>query len=378
MQTPKTLVVKVGTSTLTRGTGRLSKKHMMEIAQQLAHLHENGNKIVLVTSGAVFAGREVLHESKIERSLPAKQMLSSVGQVRLMQIWTELFGIFGIMVGQLLLTRGDFANRQRYLNVRNTLQALLQHHIIPIINENDSVSIQELRLGDNDNLSALVANLIAADRLILLTDQEGLFTADPAFDPKATMIKDVHSIDDAIFELAGGTKKALGFGTGGMYTKVEAAHLASKSGIPTVIASSKVPKVIIDIAEGKSIGTFFHSETTSKESRKRWLLSEKPQGKILVDAGAEQKLLKEGASLLAVGIKSADSAPPFERGAIVQILSTKGSSIAVGISNYSMQDIQKIQGKQSKEIVDLLGYSYGPEVIHRDNMAVIISKGGGK
>ena len=289
MHHPQTIVVKVGTSSLTQGTDSLSKKAMLGIARQLAVLHEKNYQVVLVTSGAVFAGREVLHTTKFDRSIPRKQMLSSVGQVKLMQIWTELFGIFGITIGQLLLTRGDFANRQRYLNVRNTLQALLQHGIVPIINENDSVAIQELRLGDNDNLSALVANLIAADLLILLTDQEGLYTADPSMDPQASLIKDVKKIDQSVFDLAGKTRKGMGFGSGGMYTKIEAASLASNSGTPTVIASSKIPTVILDLAEGKPIGTRFHPETSRKESRKRWLLSEKPQGKIVVDGrcGAE-------------------------------------------------------------------------------------------
>lgn len=375
MDSIKTIIVKVGTSSLSSKAGELSKKRMLNVAFQLAKLHEKGHKIVLVTSGAVFAGRDVLQDSKIERSLPAKQMLSSVGQVRLMQIWTELFAIFEVIVGQILLTRGDFANRQRYLNVRNTVQALLHHNIIPIINENDSVAIQELRLGDNDNLSALVANLIAADLLILLTDQEGLFTADPTVDPNAVLIRDVTVIDESIFEVAGATRKGLGFGSGGMATKIEAAKMASLCGTPTVIASSSIPQVIIDLAEGVKIGTKFHADGVTKESRKRWLLSEKPQGTITVDAGAKQKLMNEGASLLAVGIKGVDEKLPFERGAIVQLLSPEGFPIAVGIANYAMEDVQKIRGKQSKEIVEILGFSYGPEVIHRDNMTLLMTKG---
>lgn len=375
MKHPQQIVIKVGTSTLTRGSDSLSKKDMLEITRQLARLHKEGKKIVLVTSGSIFAGREVLHQSKIEKSLPGKQMLSSVGQVRLMQIWTELFGIFGITIGQLLLTRGDFANREGYLNVRNTLESLLFHNIIPIINENDTVATREIELGDNDNLSALVANLIAADLLVLLTDQEGLYTSDPTTDSNATLITDVKKVDEKIFKLAGKTKKSLGFGAGGMFTKVEAAQLAAKSGTPTVIASSNTPSVIVEIVGGKKIGTLFHAETTHIESRKRWLLSEAPQGKLKIDLGAEQKLMKEGASLLPIGITEAAAPTAFDRGSIVQVLSSSGQPTAVGIANYSLDDIQKIQGKHSKQIEEILGYSYGPEVIHRDNMALLGQKG---
>ena len=350
MQEVRKVVIKVGTSTLTQHTPHLSQRHMLETARQMAQLHERGIQVVLVTSGSVTAGLEVLKQPKLDRSLPGKQMLSAVGQVHLMQIWTELFRIFDIPVGQLLLTRGDFSQRQGYLNVRNTLLSLLQHHVIPIINENDSVATTEIKLGDNDNLSALAANLIAADLLILLTDQEGLFTADPQFDPEAKLIPVVEHIDKSIMELAGKTTKAEGRGTGGMATKVEAARLASRS------------------------GTLFLPETTPKESRKRWLLSEKPQGKIAVDAGAEKKLVEEGASLLPVGVTEASN--DFDRGAIVQITTEQGQPLAIGITNYSQEEIEKLCGVHSAEIVDVLGYSYGPEVIHRDNMTFLYQHGG--
>lgn len=375
MEKIQKVVIKVGTSTLTQGTPNLSQRHMLEIARQIALLHEKGIQVVLVSSGSIAAGREVLHESILERSLPGKQMLSAVGQVRLMQIWTELFGIFGLSVGQLLLSRNDFSYRQGYLNVRNTLQSLLHHGVVPIINENDSVATVEIQVGDNDNLSALVANLIAADLLIMLTDQEGLFTADPNLDPNAKLIPIVKHVDQAIFELAGTTTKKPGMGTGGMVTKMEAARLASQSGTPTVIASASIPRVICDLVEGKQIGTRVLAETTPIESRKRWLLSEKPQGKIVIDPGAENKLLKDGASLLPVGITDTAIEEDFDRGAIVHVTTSSGPTIAVGITNYSRDDIQKIRGTHSKEIIHLLGYSYGPEVIHRDNMTLLSPKG---
>lgn len=363
------LVIKLGTSTLTRGTKQLSRRYMLEIVHQIVHLREQGKQIVLVTSGAVAAGRELLGHPTIERYWPSKQMFASVGQGRLMQIWADLFGLFSVHVGQLLLTRGDFSNRGRYLNIRDTLHCLLQHQVLPIINENDTVATKDIRVGDNDNLAALVANLIAADRLILLTDQKGLYTADPRHDQNAKLIPVVEHIDNSILSLAGGASSSLGLGTGGMMTKIQAAHLASQSGTSTIIASAATPNVLFEIAEGKSVGTLFLAETTRRESRKRWLLSEKHQGTIYIDEGAVQKLRYGGASLLAVGILRTSSS--FERGAIVQLVSSSGNPIAVGMANYGSQEIQKLIGSHSKHIEDILGYSHGTEIIHRDNMTRI-------
>jgi glutamate 5-kinase len=358
-------VVKLGTSSLTKGTQNLSRRHMLEYVRQIASLHEDGHQIVIVSSGAVAAGREILKHPKVDRSLPSKQMFAAVGQGRLMQIWAELFALYDISVGQLLLTRDDFSHRQRYLNVRDTLASLLYQQVIPIINENDSVATRFNKVGDNDNLSALAANLIAADKLILLTDQEGLYTADPRQNIDAKLLPIVNHIDDSILALAGGASLG-GGGTGGFVTKIEAAKLAVQSGTSTVIAASYVPNVLIDLAQGKSIGTIFLAETTPRESRKRWLLSEKVQGSIQVDDGAENGLKEKGASLLPIGIvKVIDS---FDRGAIVKIISSKGLPIAVGIANYSSKDIQTLAGVHSKQIEDFLGYSYGQVVIHRDNL----------
>ncbi len=364
-----TLVIKLGTSTLTQGTKQLSRRYMVELARQIVHLREQGKQIVLVTSGAVAAGRELLGHPTVERYWPSKQMFASVGQGRLMQIWADLFGLFNVNVGQLLLTRGDFSNRQRYLNVRDTLHCLLKHHVLPIINENDTVATKDIRVGDNDNLAALVSNLIAADRLVLLTDQQGLYTADPRQNAEAKLIPVVKHIDESIFNLAGGSSAALGLGTGGMITKIQAAQLAAQTGTSTTIASSQAPNVLLEIAEGKAIGTLFLAETTARESRKHWLLSEKHQGVIHIDQGAEQKLRFGGASLLAVGIVKTSGS--FERGALVQLVSPEGQPIAVGITNYGSADIQKLIGSHSKHIEDILGFSYGPEVIHRDNMTRI-------
>lgn len=363
------LVIKLGTSTLTQGTKQLSRRYMLEMARQIIHLREEGKQVILVTSGAVAAGRELLGHPTVESHWPSKQMFASAGQGRLMQIWADLFALFNVHVGQLLLTRGDFSNRERYLNIRDTLHCLLKHEVLPIINENDTVATKNIRVGDNDNLAALIANLVAADRLILLTDQQGLYTADPRQNPTATLIPVVKHIDDSILNLAGGSSPSLGLGTGGMITKVQAAQLASQSGTSTIIASSATPNVLIEIAEGKSLGTLFQAETTPRESRKRWLLSEKHQGIIHIDEGATQKLSYAGASLLGVGIIRTTG--QFERGSIVQLQSPSQQPIAVGMVNYGNQEIQKLLGSHSKHIEDILGYSHGSEIIHRDNMTRI-------
>lgn len=363
----KKIVFKVGTSTLTHGTKQLSKRIMVNLVRQAAQLHEEGHHIVIVSSGAGAAGKEILNYPKNISTMPFKQMLAAVGQVRLMQLWSELFAIYQIPIGQVLLTRSDFSNRQRYLNARDTLDALLHHRVIPIINENDTVATEEIKVGDNDNLSALTSNLISADLLVLLTDQKGLFTADPRSNPEAKLIPSVDRITNEIFSIAGGAKS--GLGTGGMTTKLQAAQLATQSGTATVIASSFEPDVMLRIAAGESLGTYFKAQSTSKESRKRWLLSEKHQGKITLDEGAEHKIAEQGASLLSVGIKRVDS--PFERGAIVQMMSLDGRPIAVGLTNYSSDEILKLLGAKTHQIEEILGYSCGDEIIHRDNMVII-------
>lgn len=366
MKPCKQIVFKIGTSTLTHGTQKLSKRIMSNLVRQAAILHEAGHRIVIVSSGAGAAGKDLLKHPKPNYTMPFKQMLAAVGQVQLMQMWSELFAVYEIPVGQVLLTKSDFSNRQRYLNARDTLQALLHHGVIPIINENDTVATDEIKVGDNDNLSALVANLIAADTLVLLTDQEGLFTADPRTNPDAKLIEVIEKIDASIFALAGGS--ITGLGTGGMVTKLQAAQIATQSGIATVIASSFLPDVMLKIASGASVGTLFKAQSTPKESRKRWLLSEKPQGRIILDAGAEQKITQHGASLLAVGIKQVDGA--FERGAVAQVVSHTGTPMAIGLTSYSSGEIKQLMGAKTHQIEEILGYTCGDEIIHRDNMVL--------
>jgi glutamate 5-kinase len=363
----KRIVVKLGTSVLTDGTKQLSRRRMLEIVRQAAQLHDAGRQVVIVSSGAMAAGRETLNDPALDRSVPAKQMLAAVGQGRLIQIYTELFSIFDITVGQVLLTRGDLANRTGYLNARDTLLTLLAHRIIPIINENDTIATEEIKVGDNDNLSALVSNLVDADLLILLTDQLGLYSADPRTDPNAQLIPLVERIDESVWARAGGT--STGLGTGGMLTKLQAAQLAGHSGTVTVIASGALPDVLVDIAAGKQIGTTFLATTTHRESRKRWLLSEKPQGEIRIDAGAVTKLSSNGASLLPVGIIGTSG--DFERGAPVRVVGIDGKPIAVGAANYTSDEIERLIGVRSSQIASVLGYTYGDEVIHRNDLVLL-------
>ncbi len=366
MTNAKRIVIKLGTSVLTAGTGGLSRPHILEIVRQATQLVEAGHLVVVVSSGAIAAGREALNYPDLDRSVPARQMLSAVGQIRLIQLYSELFGGFGLTIGQVLLTRGDLSNRTGYLNARDTLMTLLHHKIVPIINENDAVATEEIKVGDNDNLSALVANLLDADLLILLTDQQGFYSSDPRTDSNAQLISLVERIDDDVWARAGGT--STGLGTGGMITKLQAAQLAGHSGTTTVIASGALENVLTDIVAGQRIGTTFLAPTTRRESRKRWLLSDKPQGVLNVDSGAANKLCSGGASLLPVGITGLTG--DFDRGALLRILDPNRKPIAVGISNYASQEIQRLIGVKSSQIAATLGYTYGEEVIHRDNLAL--------
>lgn len=258
----KKIVIKLGTSSLTQGTTKLCRPHMVEMARQIHKLHTAGHSIVLVCSGAIASGKELLPNLQIDNTLPPKQMLASMGQVRLMQVWTELFSIYGLLIGQILLTRNDIFNEKSYLNAQNTFNALLSHRVLPIVNENDTVATEEITVGDNDNLSALVAKLIGADLLILLTDQEGVYTADPRLNPQAQLIERIDEIDETIRSIAKGSSNPQGLGRGGMSTKIEAARLATQSGTTTIIANASTPNVLLDLAVGKPIGTFFSAKAS--------------------------------------------------------------------------------------------------------------------
>jgi glutamate 5-kinase len=361
------IVVKLGTGVLTGGSDRLSRPRMLELVKQMAQLHAAGHEMLLVSSGAIFAGRETLGPPPRRKDIPFKQTLAAVGQVRLMGLYEQFLAHYDLPVAQALLTRADMVDRGRYLNARNTLLSLLQLRVIPIINENDVVAIDEIKIGDNDNLSALVANLVDADWLIILTDQAGLYTADPRLDPNARLIPEVATINEPVRHLAGGSGS--GVGTGGMATKIEAAELATRSGTHVVIAAGSEPDVLPRLAAGEMLGTRFPASVSHVESRKRWILAEPAQGHIGVDEGAARALTEQGKSLLAVGITTVSG--EFERGQTVRLLRTDRHEIARGITNYNAGDLAAIQGHRSDEIPAILGYQYGPTVVHRDDMVLL-------
>ncbi len=365
------IVAKFGTGLLTGGSDHLNQDIMSNLVTQVAQLHKHGLELLVVSSGAIAAGRYKLGLTKELKGIPFKQVLASVGQNRLMQAYEQLFSQHNITVAQALLTKADLADRAGYLNARNTLLALLELRVLCIVNENDVVAvdeIQEAKFGDNDNLSAMVANLVDADLLLILTDIAGLYTADPHRYPDARLISQVERIDSKIERLVMDTTSSLGIG--GMITKIEAAKLATVSGITVVIANGREPDIILKLAAGKAIGTRFLPITSKLESRKRWMVSGlSTKGKLVVDSGAARALRKLKRSLLATGIKEVGD--EFQRGDVVTIYDHKGSILGCGISNYSSSDINTIKGMHSKEIATLLGYDYGAEVVHRNNLVVL-------
>ncbi len=369
------LVIKLGTNLLTGGGNHLDLEVMSNLAAQIALLHQQGKELVLVSSGAIASGRHALGLTKKmtsqRRDVPFRQVLAAVGQSRLMHTYEQIFAKHDITVAQALLTKADLSDRAGYLNARNTLLTLMELRVLGIINENDVVATDEIqgaRFGDNDNLSALVANLIDADMLIILTDIEGLYTADPHIHPEAQLIHHVEHIDNTIEHIAGGSSSERG--TGGMTTKIEAARLATASGVTVIIAGGCEPDVLLKLAQGEALGTLFSPTTSRIESRKRWLLSGlASRGKLAVDAGAARALKEQHRSLLPAGIKWVEG--HFGRGDSVEIYDLRGEHIACGISNYSSQDIATIKGCRSNQISEILGHEYGDEVVHRNNLVVL-------
>ncbi|MBF8286265.1 MAG: proB [Dehalococcoidia bacterium] len=364
------IVAKLGTNVLTAGTDRLDTDVMASLVGQVARLRKAGAEVLVVTSGAIAAGRHRLGVSRDRKEMPFRQMLAAVGQSDLMQAYQELFGRHGITVAQTLLTRRDLADRQGYLNARNTLLGLIEMGVVPVINENDVVAVDEIegaKIGDNDNLSALVANLVDADLLVLLTDQAGLYTADPHRDANATLIPRVERIDARIERLAGDTR---GRGVGGMATKLQAAKLALAGGADVVIADGREPDVLLRLVRGEALGTFFPSGVDRMESRKRWMVAGLSlKGSIAVDPGASKALCEQRRSLLPAGVR--DVTGSFKRGDAVAITDGDGRRIACGIANYSAEEIMRIRGLRSDRIEATLGHHYGGEVVHRDNLVLL-------
>ena len=366
----KRVVVKAGTAILTGGTDYLDREAMSGLVRQIAGLHSTGGEVILLTSGAMATGGHILGISHRMRDIPFRQVLSAVGQSRLMQIYEELFEPHGIHVAQALLTRSALSERLGYLNVRNTLLALLQMRVVPIINENDVVAVEEIgeKFGDNDRLSALVANIVDADLLAILTDTEGLYTADPHVDAAATLVRRVDSIDESVEALAG--RWHADYSQGGMPTKLEAARLATSSGIPTVICSGRESDVVLRLARGEEIGTLFTASASRMESRKRWMLSGlSARGEMRVDDGAVRALTENNSSLLPAGVSEVRG--EFQRGDTVYIADARGKRLACGIASYGSGDVSRIKGLHSDEVHDVLGYYYGAEVVHRNNLVLL-------
>jgi glutamate 5-kinase len=362
----QTLVVKLGTSVLTGGSRHLNRARIVELVRQCAQQHEAGHRIVIVTSGAITAGREHLGYPDLPATIASKQLLAAVGQSRLIQLWEQLFSIYGINIGQMLLTRADLEDRERFLNARDTMNALLDNRIVPVINENDAVVTAEIKVGDNDNLSALAAILASADKLLLLTDQAGLFTADPRSNPDAELIREVTVIDDKLRSIAGDSVS--GLGTGGMGTKLQAADVASRAGIETVIAAGSLAGVIADVIHDVSVGTRFHAMETPLENRKRWIFGAPPAGEIVVDDGAAAAISERGSSLLPTGVREVRG--DFSRGEVIRIRNLTGRDLAHGVTRYNSDAMRRIAGHHSQEIDAILGYEYGPVAVHRDDMIV--------
>ncbi|AVX19970.1 MULTISPECIES: glutamate 5-kinase [Carboxydocella] len=364
----KRVVVKVGSSTLTHSSGRLNLQHMEALVHQLADLHNRGLQVILVTSGAVGAGIGKLGLKRRPRTIPEKQAAAAVGQGILLHMYEKLFAEYGQTVAQILLTREDVAHRSRFLNARNALFTLLKLEVIPIINENDAVAVEEIKFGDNDTLSALVASLVEADLLILLSDIAGLYEADPRSQPDARLLNWVAEITPEIEAMAGGAGTQLG--TGGMATKIQAAKIAVSSGTAMVIADGSRPGVIQDILAGEEVGTWFKPQDHPLQARKRWIaFSPGVKGRLVVDDGAVRALVKGRKSLLASGLLAVEGS--FSEGQVVTVVDREGREIARGLVNYSATELEQIKGLKTEAIERLLGHKNYDEVIHRDNLVVL-------
>jgi glutamate 5-kinase len=362
------LVIKVGSSLVTSDGRGIDHAAVARWAEQIATLKGEGREVVLVSSGAIAEGMQRLGWSRRPDAIHALQAAAAVGQMGLVQAYESAFSRFGLHTAQVLLTHEDLADRRRYLNARSTLVTLLALGVIPVVNENDTVATEEIRFGDNDTLGALVTNLIEADALILLTDQEGLYSADPRKHPSPTLIRQAKAGDPALETMASGAGSE--FGRGGMLTKVLAAKRASRSGASTVIANGREDKVLLRLAAGEPIGTELVAERMTLAARKQWLADHvRLAGRLTLDEGAVRALARDGKSLLPIGVVACEGR--FERGEIVGCCDPAGREIARGLVNYSAAETQRIMRRPSSEIESILGYVDEPELIHRDNLVLL-------
>ncbi len=362
------IVVKVGSSILASVEKGLHYEVFSRLSKEISDLKRQGYEIVLVSSGAIAAGMEKLGYQTRPQAITLKQATAAVGQTRLMNIYEANFSRFQQKVAQILLTHDDLSHRRRFLNARNTLLALLELGIVPIINENDTVVVDEIKFGDNDNLSALITNLIGADLLIILTDIDGLCDSDPRVNPHARCIPLVEEINADLEEIVGETKSEMS--VGGMISKIQAAKKASRFGIPTVVARGTKEGVLHQILKGKEIGTLILPKGEALSSRKHWIaFNPKPKGDVIVDDGAKKAVVQRGKSLLPSGVVKIKGS--FDRGDLVTCLGPRGKEFARGLVNYSASELERIKGLRSNQIESTLGYKYSDEVIHRDDLVVL-------
>jgi glutamate 5-kinase len=364
----KRVVVKIGSSLLTKGGKGLDQAAIAGWVSQMAGIRQRGIDVILVSSGSVAEGMCRLGLKVRPKTLHELQASAAVGQMGLVRVFDDNFQQHGLHAAQVLLTHEDLSDRRRYLNARSTLLTLLDFGVVPVINENDTVATEEIRFGDNDTLAALVANLVEAELLLILTDQQGLFTGDPTVYPDATLVSEIRANDPTLDRMAGESRS--GLGRGGMFTKVRAARLASRSGTATVIAPGAAEAVISRVMEGKDIGTYFVPDLEPLLARKRWLAGQlQIKGQLVLDPGAVKVLKTNGKSLLAAGVKAVSGR--FERGELVSCVDEEGVEIARGLINYGKADAELIAGKNSADFERILGYADDAEMIHRDNMVLI-------
>jgi len=362
------IVVKIGSSLLTNAGAGLDRSAIADWVRQIAQLRARGVEVLVVSSGAIAEGMKRLGWTKRPHAVNELQAAAAVGQMGLVQMWESCFSEVGLHTAQVLLTHEDLGDRHRYLNARTTLKTLVALGTVPIINENDTVVVDEIRFGDNDTLGALVTNLIEGDALAILTDQKGLHSADPRRDPAATLVQRGAAGDPALEAMAGGAGSAIG--SGGMITKVLAAKRAARSGAHTAIAWGREPDVLVRLFAGEAIGTLLEAQTQPVAARKQWLADHlKPSGRIVLDAGAVKALVADGKSLLAIGATAVDG--HFGRGEVVSVVGPDGREIARGLVNYGAAETRRILRKPSSEIEAVLGYVAEPELIHRDNLVVL-------
>lgn len=368
---PQTLVVKIGTSSLTQPeTGQLALSTIASLAETLSHLRRQGHQVILVSSGAVGVGCARLGLTERPRTIALKQAVAAVGQGRLMRVYDDLFTTLQQPIAQVLLTRSDLVQRSRYLNAYNTFQELLGLGVIPVVNENDTVAVEELKFGDNDTLSALVASLVEADWLFLLTDVDRLYSADPRSVPDAQPIALVERMEQLTQMQVQTGARGSQWGTGGMVTKIAAARIATAAGVRTVITEGRYPGNIEKILQGELLGTQFEPQLQPSKARKRWIAHGLiPVGKLYLDQGAVEAISQGGKSLLAAGITAVEG--EFYSQEAVQLCDKNGSEIARGLVNYSSVELRQIRGRRSSEISAILGYTGAETVVHRDNLVLI-------